>query len=308
MDRRRTFNLLSALLLIVALLLPSLAALAQDETPAEPVAEPTPQPDCATCHLDVRADWIGTQHALAYENQLFQNTWLDARSDPNCLTCHTTNYVRRTSTFSHEAVACEACHGETPAEHPPAELAGAVTSAVCGDCHTTTYSEWTTSGHGVEAVECIDCHQPHKSALIAESAQATCLTCHEEVTVNYAHETHPETACVDCHWKGTDDRTVHVTTGAMLPSGHSGIVEAVTCTDCHAKNDPDFTVAVVSAPDPHAGGTGVVLNAERPGEGLLLGGLNPASIQLLQGLAVGVGAGVFAAAIFVTSRARRKRD
>jgi hypothetical protein len=313
MDRRRTLNLLSALLLIAALLLPSLAALAQD-TPAEPApaepapaVEPTPEPDCATCHLDVQAEWIGTEHALAYQDPLFQDKWLDTRSDPACLACHTTNYVRRTTEFTHEGVACEACHGNTPANHPPAELTREVDAAACGDCHTSTYIEWTTSAHGVEGIACIDCHQPHKAGLIYESVQATCLNCHEELSPNYAHETHPDQQCVDCHWYKTLDKDAHFVTGAMLPTGHEGAVEATTCTDCHAENDPDFVVAVVEVADPHEGGSDFRA-PDRPGEGLLLGGLNPATIQLLQGLTIGLGAGVFAAAVFVTSRMRRKHD
>jgi len=282
------------------------SALAQDSTPTpDPAAQevvPTPQAtpqDCAACHLDAALEWQGSPHALTFNTGEFQEAWLNQRSNPMCLSCHTTGFVPRTSEFSHAGVACAACHGETPINHPPQDMPIELDSTVCADCHTATFAEWESSGHGVADVSCSSCHNAHQSTLKAESSDALCLSCHEAAPKTYAHTTHTEQACVDCHYhRSTDtDMTQHVTTGALPPSGHQGDVFTVACVDCHgdlAVDGENTTVSEITILEPE------VEPVVMPPFGL--------SPRLIEGLLVGLGLGATVVTIALQLRARRRRQ
>ena len=45
-----------------------------------------------------------------------------------------------------EGIQCAGCHGETPAEHPPAPVEIRADTEYCGICHTTTLGEWRLTG------------------------------------------------------------------------------------------------------------------------------------------------------------------
>lgn len=285
------------------------SALAQDSTPTpEPAAAqedaiPTPQAtpqDCAACHLDAALEWQGSPHALAFNTGTFQEAWLNQRSNPMCLSCHTTGFVSRTSTFSHAGVACAACHGETPINHPPETMPIALDATVCADCHTTTFVEWESSAHGVEGVTCSSCHNAHQSTLKAENTDALCLSCHEAAPETYAHTTHTEQACVDCHYhRSTDaDMTVHIATGALPPSGHQGDVFTASCVSCHGDlvvEGEDTTISDITTLEPAQ-----VEPVVMPPFGL--------SPRLIEGLMVGLGLGATIVTIALQIRARRRRS
>lgn len=277
-------------------------------TPEEGAATETTPQTCASCHLDSALEWQGSPHATTFHEESFQTSWLDQRSNPLCLSCHTTGFVPRTAEFDHAGVTCEACHGETPVNHPPETMPVELDSTVCADCHTSTYAEWERSGHGVEGVVCADCHDAHRATIKAESSEALCLSCHESAPDTYAHVTHPEQACVECHYHtpSSDAMTVHITTGALPPTGHQGDVFTVACVNCHGDMAAEGADAAVSE------SASVVL--ERPavtatgreqpqGPDFLLG-ISP---RLIEGLLVGLGLGVTLVTIGLQIRARRRR-
>lgn len=212
-----------------------------DATP-QPGDEPTPTPvpqACAECHLDVVAAWETGMHAQAYVDPIFQDAWQQGGSDPACLVCHTTGYNPRTQTYAHEGVICEACHGQTPANHPDEPAMTSPGPDVCETCHATTVTEWEHSAHGEQQLACTSCHNPHPQQLLFENdSVALCLNCHnDEPRDDYAHLAHPDQLCTDCHWHRakTEDLLAHYASGALFPTGHTAAVETVACVTCHAE-------------------------------------------------------------------------
>ncbi|MBK8026709.1 MAG: hypothetical protein IPK19_36330 [Chloroflexi bacterium] len=208
------------------------AALAQEVTP-----EPVPQ-DCAECHLDILATWDDSAHAQAFFSEAFQAAWSPAMITGDCLTCHTTNYTPYNDQFTHSGVACAACHGETPVTHPPEPLAFTPDETICADCHITTFREWRASGHSANELACATCHDPHTQALTTGDATALCVSCHDTdekpLAQSYAHVTHAETPCADCHWHQADPAPEHLRTGVLPATGHESQVTVRTCNDCHS--------------------------------------------------------------------------
>ena len=197
-------------------------ALAQEATPP-----PEPAADCGECHLDIVVAWQDSPHALASTSPEFLQYWLEQGEDRTCLSCHTTGFAPRTGDYAHEGVTCAACHGDTPANHPPEPVAIDPGTTACESCHETTFAEWETSAHGEQQLACTTCHAPHPQSLRFETADALCLNCHTEDRDDFAHVTHVEQQCVDCHWYHNE--------GKHEATGHDNVVETSTCVDCHAK-------------------------------------------------------------------------
>jgi hypothetical protein len=209
--------------------------LAEAGPPTQDTTPPPPE-SCAECHLDIVAAWEGGTHAQAYSDPIFQSAWQEQANALECLECHTTGFVARTGEYEHEGVTCEACHGQTPAEHPESPVSIDPGVEICADCHTTTFTEWEESEHGNQQLACTTCHQPHPQQLRFEEANMLCLNCHdEEARDDYAHLTHTDQECVDCHWFHADlaDLQEHYMSGNLFPTGHAGKVETQSCVSCH---------------------------------------------------------------------------
>lgn len=225
---------------VVGALLATYTVAAQDG----PTPTPLARGDCAECHLDIVASWSVSAHATAFSSTQFQHTWAEASNAGSCLTCHTTGYSRRTEIYRYEGVACEACHGETPQDHPPAKVAINPGVQVCEDCHATTFSEWELSAHGEADLPCTTCHAPHTQQLRTEAAEDLCLECHQNRPETYVHASHVEQFCGDCHvYRNTkiDLASTHVQTGELPPTGHHNLVNPPACIACHEQNN-EFVV------------------------------------------------------------------
>lgn len=230
----------TVLLLLLAWGLFGAGTLAQDDptpTPAEPVP-------CAECHLDFHAAWQGGVHAIAYDRASFQDAYQASGEDPACLNCHTTDYQPALGHYTPN-IQCEACHGETPADHPPADFIVNTSADTCGDCHTATFEEWENSLHAftedMGAVGCATCHNPHGQDLRFDTVDQVCLNCHQNNEENthpyaesYVHLTHNEVqfeevevTCASCHMYTQPIDELH-----NLPD-HTMHVETRPCTDCH---------------------------------------------------------------------------
>ncbi|MBI5670633.1 MAG: hypothetical protein HZC41_21790 [Chloroflexi bacterium] len=275
-------------------------AAAQEATPP-----PTPAPDCAECHLDVVAAWQDSIHAQAYHDPEFQTAWQAQKSDPACLSCHTTGFVARTGQYDQAGVTCTACHGETPATHPPEAVPIDPGVNVCADCHPTTVNEWEASLHGEQQLACTTCHTPHDQKVRFETANVLCLNCHDETRADYAHVSHPDQACIDCHWYRNLDETQHIKTGDLLPTGHDSQVETFTCVDCHAKLPENAQAVTPASPHPLTVAQVRIHELEAEVQTAQAQGENQAAAQLITGLVVGavvmgIGVGSF-------SRLRRDR-
>ena len=205
-------------------------ALAQEGGEGE---EPMPLEDCAECHVDIEAEWQGSAHARAFEDPLFQDALAEADHPDECLACHTTGFEAITGEYSAENVTCEACHGLTPAEHPPEVVHVRTDSELCGACHEQTYDEWNRSAHAAENVQCMDRHTAHGRALRFVVSQENCLSCHDERLDDFAHVSHAEAnlACVDCHIYRDPDAPIPAT--GLADTSHEFGSPTQGCLRCH---------------------------------------------------------------------------
>ncbi len=258
-------------------------AAAQESTP-----EPTPPADCAECHLDVVSTWQNSTHAQAYHDAEFQTAWQTQKSDSACLSCHTTGFAARTGAYEQPGVTCSACHGQTPTNHPPEPVAVDPGVNICADCHPMTFNEWEVSLHGEQQLACTTCHSPHDQKLRFETSNALCLNCHDEARTDYAHSSHPEQLCVECHWYRSLDETTHIMTGELLPTGHDSQVETRTCVDCHA-NLPENALAqtVSDVQSPLLSAQVRISELEAEVQTSEAQSANQAAAQLITGLVVG---------------------
>jgi predicted CXXCH cytochrome family protein len=283
---------------------------AQDDATPLPAPEATSEvtQTCGECHIDITINWETSAHAQTFHSDEFQSALNDGVDD-TCYACHTTGYTPFNGEYSHEGVACEACHGQTPANHPDEPVAVLPGLDVCASCHTTTYQEWQMSAHGSEEIPCTSCHDPHEQALRFETTQDLCLNCHQEERTDYAHVSHESEACSDCHWhRGTFDAEVHLVTGDLGTSGHDAHVETLACIDCHSNLDEVVAVAENTEP----GGTELRLvtqELETEIANVRAQGENEAAVRLAQGVVVGLAFGAILAFLFIRlSPGRRVRE
>jgi predicted CXXCH cytochrome family protein len=272
-----------------------------------PTSTPLPRGDCGDCHLDILEAWQTSRHAQAFSDVNFQSAWHEQNQKVECLACHTTRFSRRTATYKHEGVTCEACHGVTPVDHPPQAIQTFPGVQVCEDCHTTTYSEWERSGHGDAGVACTTCHAPHPQALRAESASALCLQCHEQDQNNFAHSQHPEQQCVDCHGHraDVDVDAIHIASGNLLPTGHDSLAEPPACITCHAQNTKVEVQSVEGPTHPLIEARVHSQELKAQIDTLQTQRENTAALRLLQGLVAGAAVGGVGVLLLARRRSRR---
>ncbi len=293
------------------------AVLAEASGPTQD-SKPSNSPEsCATCHVDIVSAWQTGSHAQAYSDPVFQETWQNDGSDPACLACHTTGYEPRTGEYTHEGVTCESCHGETPADHPPAAMSAKPGVEVCADCHATTYAEWQQSKHGEQQLGCTTCHDPHPQQLRFDDAKTLCLNCHnEDARDDYAHLVHADLQCTDCHWHhGTlEDQLAHYTSGALFPTGHTTKVETQACISCHETVSPSALMQEGTQAQEDLG-----LNSDHPlleaqvqieelqteVDTVRAQGANTSVLRLVQGLVIGAAIGGIVSLAVVRVRRRR---
>jgi hypothetical protein len=214
-------------------------AMAQDpdDTPDEPPADTQPQENpsaCGECHPDVIASWQGGPHDQAFSNQHFHDSWEDLDFQISCLECHTTGFSPATGQYEAEGVRCEACHGETPADHPPAPVNLDQANTVCGQCHTVTQAEFRASQHAEVGLQCTSCHYAHTNGLRMGTELQQCLNCHgDELGGFVAHTTHIENglSCRDCHGYVRPGQPIPA--DGLAPTGHDFQENIVACLDCH---------------------------------------------------------------------------
>jgi hypothetical protein len=290
--------------------------LAEASAPAQ--GTPTPSPEgCAACHLDVVTAWQSGLHAKAYSDPVFQQAWETQNKNVSCLACHTTGFVPRTGEYAQEGVTCEACHGQTPADHPPAPLTLDPGTETCAVCHATTYTEWQQSAHGQQQLGCTTCHNPHPQTLRFGSPNALCLNCHKDTRTDYVHLVHTQQQCTDCHWfhASKADLIAHGISGALFPTGHSASVGTVACIDCH---ETITSTTIVQQEQQAAQQLGLssahpILDAQVQIEQLQAQvktvdaqGANTSALRLAQGFIVGIVVG--AVVVIGALRFRRRRS
>lgn len=224
--------------------------------------------DCASCHAKTYADWHKGAHGDAQaKNSLAQGTnclachkqspvmvdastkvdgaapsfkdfWVKEGMPNNCLDCHVTGYDKVTNTWKSDGIACQACHGIIPQNHPEAVVSVNKSEDTCRACHTDNrfdWGKWKDSVHFKNSITCVDCHNPHTTSLKSSgTTQASyselCASCHKKLADTSEHSSHKEigVTCIDCHLgdpKGNDD--FH-----KLPD-HDFNAKIETCNKCH---------------------------------------------------------------------------
>jgi predicted CXXCH cytochrome family protein len=201
----------------------------------EPADEPLPETvrDCQECHLDVTNHWSRSPHAHAFDDPFFQERYIGLGELPECLVCHTTGYQQSTGEYVAEGIQCQACHGETDSDHPPAPVAIKADTEYCGICHTTTLSEWRVTGHSTAGIGCMGCHDPHSQKPLFEDPDDMCLNCHEDSMGPYLEDLHVQKGigCVDCHALVIPPEVIP--DDGIVPTGHTFTITPATCVACH---------------------------------------------------------------------------
>lgn len=188
---------------------------------------------CKNCHEDVYNTWESTRHAQAFSSPIFQRDWQAEGSDFTCLECHTTGYDLTKSTYSHEGVTCESCHGPFQPGHPQTLMPQKPDAELCSTCHKTTTDEWLASPHKKANIQCQACHNPHSQTPRADTVTDLCTNCHKDMQDTFAHGTHAEAGleCSNCHMY-TAPRTGDAIMG-LVPTGHTFTVGSEACIGCH---------------------------------------------------------------------------
>ena len=188
---------------------------------------------CKGCHAQLYETWQSTRHAQAFSSPIFQRDWQEEGSDFTCLECHTTGFDLSNSSYSHEGVTCESCHGPFQTGHPETLMPVTPDADLCSNCHKTTTDEWRASPHHAANIQCQACHNPHSQTPRAATVTELCTNCHKEMQDSFAHGTHAEAGleCSNCHMY-TAPREGDPIMG-LVPTGHTFTVGSETCIGCH---------------------------------------------------------------------------
>lgn len=196
------------------------------------------EPLCKDCHLAEYDAWKDTTHANATFDPAFQEQLSKSHNQEACLACHTTGFNSGSGQFMAEGVTCEACHGPYKEGHPKAEtMQLPMESDTCRLCHLTTFTQWETSQHAANKIDCFDCHQAHTQGLRLGSAEKLCTACHADEQTRLAHSVHGITGvdCMSCHMTAVK-MTAHPTSSTTKLSDHSFTVASDVCVRCHASS------------------------------------------------------------------------
>lgn len=225
--QRFGYGLIVAIPLIVVSLI-----IAQATAPVYAQDEEEGEPDCKGCHQVFYEAWKVGSHGMATTDTVFVDAWEAQGSPGQCLACHATGYDPKTKTWESDGIACESCHYPVTATHPLEPMGIQYSSEVCGSCHTETHFEWQVSSHRQEGLECIGCHDPHRTDLKTEGSSDLCSSCHETRAEDFTHSAHSRNGltCADCHLGSTEQEPGD----GHGRQDHSFYVSLSTCTECHA--------------------------------------------------------------------------
>lgn len=240
--------------LMVALFFAGITLIAADAAPQFDGGEV----QCANCHSALMQEWQNGPHGQATIDPVFNEAWQEQGTPTACLMCHTTGYDAESGTWEHDGIACEACHGEIPADHPENPMQIDRSPVLCGTCHSDVrfgWENWEESSHYQRDMTCINCHNPHQATLktlpAAESgetdqASALCRNCHSEYSQTSTHTIHGQNdvSCSDCHVN------MDTVTPAHTVQDHSFMATLEACTSCH-ENEIHNAEEVATTPEEH---------------------------------------------------------
>lgn len=199
-------------------LLASAGSVWQARTPW-PLQPPAPVPDgrpeklaraselaCAECHAAQVAEWAGTTHALAWENEPYQEELQGRKKAESCHGCHAplalhgaddallSGKPEARKEARHLGVSCESCHLATDgallgptgaatdkhATRKGASFGAAGSNALCASCHRTTVGpviglarDFEQSAGAAEGATCVGCHMAPRADVAVEGGTRT---------------------------------------------------------------------------------------------------------------------------------------
>jgi len=142
----------------------------------------------------------------------------DGTPEADCGSCHTTNWVAGAGplpgiggTFAFPGVECEECHGPGFGSMNKDESA-----ELCGQCHIRGNSDSIAASGGfirhnsqyneflaspMSDMNCVDCHNPHKSARVGIVKTCESAGCHAAEGAAFANNPMSDygVECIDCH-------------------------------------------------------------------------------------------------------------
>lgn len=179
-----------------------------------PLQRPAPVPDgrpdtlahasslaCAECHAAQVAEWAGTTHALAWENEPYQEELEGRKKAESCHGCHAPVALHGADDVliagkpearkdaRHLGVSCESCHlatdgallgptGAATDQHATrkgASFSGSGSNALCASCHRTTVGpviglarDFEQSKAAAEGATCVRCHMAPRAEVAHE--------------------------------------------------------------------------------------------------------------------------------------------
>jgi len=248
---------------------------------------------CVDCH--------GTD-AFPHDNLPSDRRAYTIQANQSCVGCHNEQatelqnglHERAILAGNTSAAVCTDCHGAHDVQTVAREAQ--LVAGVCGDCHTSTYTEWRESPHiELSDAGCASCHSPHAQTLriTSQSSNDLCVNCHKAMPDIWAHTKHiaetSEVGCIDCHMYTHEGDTTQFVSNA--PTGHSMSIETLACTSCHEgltqTISADETPAIIESPHSEPQDTA---SSSAPSD----------LVSLLQGLILGLGFGITGAAVFIT--------
>ena len=158
--------------------------------------EPQRPYTCASCHT-TGYNYNPTTHMydLPGLNGMWEEEGVQCEECHGPGSLHVQDPIRARLLIDRSKEACAACHGRGEA--------GAVQTSDGFILHHEQYDEIMTATHA--ALDCVDCHDPHRSAVYADEEvnprrglRAQCTDCHFGNTMAPGHAENGVT-CVDCH-------------------------------------------------------------------------------------------------------------
>ena len=257
---------------MVALVFAGVTLIAADASPL--VSPPLTEGEigCEVCHADFMESWQSGPHGQATADPIFNEAW-EAQGKPGaCLVCHTTGYDPATGTWEQDGIACEACHGPIPEDHPTNPTPINRSPVLCGTCHSDMrfgWENWEISAHYQRDMTCINCHDPHQATLKSvdptkgddvDKASQLCQKCHTEYSQDHTHTIHGQSnvSCSDCHLT-----VVEIDTPAHTIQDHSFQATLASCNTCHADQiHSNEETAITTPKHPEVQNSSVVVTSE----------------------------------------------
>jgi hypothetical protein len=238
----------------------------------------------------------------------------------SCTQCHNTLLVDSAHLEAIDrgdlnAATCVDCHRAH--DTPPTEDQPTLVAAVCGNCHTDTFSEWSASPHAqMGNLGCAVCHLPHGQQMRIENTTALCLNCHRVPGNIYVHAKHLEqtdyeVTCASCHM--AFDPTIQPMSGDKEPTDHHMLVNTASCNQCHEQLEASGAWATLGGADEQVIIERDALRAQVSTLEEQISERNVSArssdqvdyVQLIQGLIVGLGVGIIAVLLVIPRLSRR---